>query len=72
MQIVLLAIVIIVLMAYFNIDLRSIFANPEIQKMWNVLVTDWNKYLKPIATYLFTNAHVILNTASSTATTTGM
>jgi hypothetical protein len=38
MQIVLLAIIIIAALAYFNIDLRSVFENPIVQKIWNIFV----------------------------------
>lgn len=55
MQIVLLAIVVIAGLAYFNIDLRTIFENPIIQKIWNIFVVGWNTYLHPFIIYLWTN-----------------
>lgn len=61
MQIVILAIVVIAALAYFNIDLRTIFARPEIQKVWHVLVVTFNTYLLPMFKYLFTNISAIFN-----------
>lgn len=55
MQIVILAIVIIAALAYFNIDLRTIFARPEIQKVWHIFVIAFDTYLKPMFVYLFTS-----------------
>ncbi len=58
-QIVLLAIVIIAALAYFNIDLRavvgSIFENPIVQKVWHIFVIAWNAYIKPLLVYLWTS-----------------
>jgi len=50
-QIVLLAIIIIATLAYFNIDLRAIFESPIIQKFWHILVVAWDTYLKPLFVY---------------------
>lgn len=55
MQIVILAIVVIATLAYFNIDLRTIFNRPEVQKVWNIVVIAWTIYIKPMLTYLWTN-----------------
>lgn len=53
-QIILLAIVIIAALAYFNIDLRTLFENPVVQKIWHILVVTWDTYLKPMLVYLYT------------------
>ncbi len=53
MQIVLLAIVVISVLAYFNIDLRTIFENPSIQKIGNIFVVAWITYIKPLFMYLW-------------------
>lgn len=53
-QIILLAIVIIAALAYFNIDLRTLFENPVVQKIWHILVVAWDTYLKPMLVYLYT------------------
>lgn len=55
MQIVLLAIVIIAALAYFNIDLRTIAQNPIIQNIWGILVIAWTTYIKPLLMYLWTS-----------------
>lgn len=74
MQIVVLAIVVIAVLAYFKIDLRSIlgviFANPEIQKIWHFLVAEFVKYIQPIIAYVISNVHITVDTATSTAATT--
>lgn len=53
LQIVILAIVAIAILAYFNIDLRTIFSRPEVQKIWNILLVVWGTYLKPMFAYLY-------------------
>ncbi|OIP66000.1 hypothetical protein AUK15_00985 [Candidatus Nomurabacteria bacterium CG2_30_43_9] len=55
MQIVLLAIVIIAALGYFNIDLRTVFENPIVQKIWNIFVVGWTTYLQPFVIYLWTS-----------------
>lgn len=55
MQIVLLAIIIIAALGYFNIDLRSVFENPIVQKIWNIFVVGWDTYIKPLLVYLYTS-----------------
>lgn len=55
MQIILLAIIIIASLAYFNIDIRTIFDRPEIQKIWNITVMVWSAYIKPLVVYLWTS-----------------
>lgn len=55
MQIVVLAIVIIAALSYFNIDLHSLGSNPIVQKVWGVLVVAWAAYIKPLLMYLWTS-----------------
>lgn len=59
MQIVLLAIIIIAGLAYFNIDLRTIFAHPVVQKIVNILIIAWESYIKPLLVYLWTSIGVV-------------
>ncbi|MFZ2303394.1 MAG: hypothetical protein WAV98_01220 [Minisyncoccia bacterium] len=59
MQIVLLAIIAIAALGYFNIDLRSVFESPIIQKVWNIFVVAWATYMKPMITYLFTSISAV-------------
>jgi hypothetical protein len=59
MQIVLLAIIIIATLAYFNIDIRSIFDSPIVQKVWHIVATAWAVYIKPILVYIWTNIGVL-------------
>lgn len=54
MQIVILAIVVIAALSYFNIDLRTIVASPVFQKFWNIFVVAWVTYIKPLLMYLWT------------------
>lgn len=61
MQIVLLAIVVVAGLAYFNIDIRTIFERPEVQKVWHILIIAWAGYIKPLLMYLWTNIGVIPN-----------
>ncbi|OHA79939.1 MAG: hypothetical protein A2747_01825 [Candidatus Yonathbacteria bacterium RIFCSPHIGHO2_01_FULL_44_41] len=55
MQIVLLAIIIIAALGYFNIDLRTVIESPIIQKIWNIFVVGWKTYLQPFVMYLWTS-----------------
>lgn len=59
MQIVLLAIIIIAGLAYFNIDLRTIFENPIVHKIVNILIVAWTAYIKPLLIYLWTSIGVL-------------
>lgn len=59
MQIVLLAIIIIAGLAYFNIDLRTIFENPIVHKVVNILIVVWVSYIKPLLMYLWTSIGVL-------------
>ena len=64
MQIVLLAIVIIAALAYFNIDLRTIFENPIVQKIGSIFVVAWTEYIKPLIVYLYTSISGLFNLGS--------
>lgn len=55
MQVVLLAIVVIAALAYFNVDLRTIFENPIIQKIGDIFVVAWVTYIKPLLFFLWTS-----------------
>lgn len=59
MQIVFLAVVVIAGLAYFNIDIRTIFERPEIQKVWHILIIAWTAYIKPLFIYIWTNIGVM-------------
>lgn len=61
MEIVLLAIIIIAALAYFNIDLRTIFENPVVQKIGSIFVTAWVTYIKPLLVYLYTSISGLFN-----------
>lgn len=58
---VILAIVIISALAYFNIDLRTIFERPEVQKIWSIIVFAWVAYIKPVLMYLWMNLGTLPN-----------
>lgn len=55
MQIVLLAIIVIAALAYFNIDIRSVFENPIVQKIWSIFVVAWDTFIKPLLIFLWTS-----------------
>lgn len=59
MQIVLLAIIVIAGLAYFNIDIRTILNRPEVQKLLHIFIIVWTIYLKPMLMYLWTNIGVL-------------
>ncbi len=61
MQIVLLAIVVISALAYFNIDLRTIFENSIVQKLGSIFVVAWIEYIKPLLVYLYTSIYGLFN-----------
>jgi hypothetical protein len=54
-QMILVAIVIIATLAYFNVDVRGILDNPGVKKVWDVLRGAWINYLMPLFTYLWTS-----------------
>lgn len=54
-QVVLLAIIVIALLGYFNIDLRTFFEHPIVQKIWNIFVVAYTSYIKPLIIYLWTS-----------------
>lgn len=61
MQVVVLAIVAIAALAYFNVDLRTLFQHPLIQKVWHVVVVAWLGYVKPILLYLWATTAQLFN-----------
>ena len=61
MQIILLAIVTIAALAYFNIDLRTIFENPILQKIGSIFVVAWSEFIKPLIVYLYTSIYGLFN-----------
>lgn len=60
-EIVLLAIVVIATLGYFNIDLRTIFENPIMQKIWHIFVVAWSSYIKPLFIFLWTSFYELLH-----------
>lgn len=61
MKIVIIAVVAIATLAYFNIDLRVIFENPIIQKIGHIFAVAWTNYLLPLFTYLWTSIAGLFN-----------
>ncbi len=59
-EIILLAIIIIAALAYFNIDLRSILDTPIIQNIWSIFKCAWSNYLLPLALYIWTSVTALL------------
>lgn len=54
-QIIILAVVAIAALAYFNVDVRGFFENPQIQKLIVILKGAWVNYLVPLFMYLWTS-----------------
>ena len=42
-------------LAYFNVDIRGIMANPGIQKFLTIFTGAWNNFLVPLGHYLWTS-----------------
>ncbi|OHA84025.1 MAG: hypothetical protein A2937_02425 [Candidatus Yonathbacteria bacterium RIFCSPLOWO2_01_FULL_47_33b] len=42
----------VIAMAYFNIDLRAIFSDPLMQKIFGIIKGAWFNYLLPLGGYL--------------------
>ena len=63
MQIILLAIIIIAALAYFNVDVRSIIENPGVQKVLVILKGAWVNYLWPLFGYLWGSIAGLFNLA---------
>ncbi len=55
MKIILLAIIVIATLAYFNVDLRSALDKPIIQNIWGIIKGAWLSYLAPLWGYLVTS-----------------
>ncbi|MDO8604844.1 MAG: hypothetical protein Q7K40_05645 [bacterium] len=60
-QIVLLAIVIIAALVYFNVDVRGFFENPGIQKFIAILKGAWTNFIVPLFSYLWTSIAGLFN-----------
>lgn len=60
-QIVLLAVIVIAALGYFNIDLRTVFENPIVQKIWNIFVVAYVSYVKPLVAYLWVSFNGLRN-----------
>ena len=55
-RIIALGIIIIGLLAYFNIDLHAYVKDiPVINKIWDIGAGAWYSYIKPLGEYLFTS-----------------
>ena len=54
-RIILLAIIVIAALAYFNVDVRGILANPGVQKVIAIFAGAWNNFLVPLGHYLWTS-----------------
>ena len=55
-QIIVLAVVIIAVLAYFNIDLRKfVEETPVLKQIWAILVAAWNGFLVPLGHFLWTS-----------------
>ncbi len=51
-EIMFIVIVGVIALAYFNIDLRAIFSDPLMQKIFGILKGAWFNYLLPLGGYL--------------------
>ncbi len=60
-EMILLAIIVIATLSYFNIDLRSIFDMPIIQNIWSIFKGAWYSYLVPLWGYLVTSVTGLFN-----------
>lgn len=58
-KVILATIVVIGVLAYFNVDLRTVidklFASPIVQSIWTFLKTFWAHYLAPVWIFLKAN-----------------
>ena len=55
MRIIILAIVIIAALAYFNIDLTTLFEAPIVKSIIGIFVTAWTTFIEPLLMYLYTS-----------------
>lgn len=58
-RLVVLAVVIIALLAYFKIDLRALGDKPIVQKFFQIFIVAWGTYIKPLFVYLWTSITAI-------------
>ncbi len=61
MKIILLAIIVIGALAYFNVDLRGILDTPIIQNIWGIIKGAWLSYVAPLWGYLVTSVTGLFN-----------
>ena len=54
-RIVLLAIVVIAALSYFNIDLKTFFETPVVKQIIGIFVTAWVSFIKPLLMFLYTS-----------------
>lgn len=52
-RLVALAIVIIAILAYLKVDLRTLGDKPIIQKFFQIFIVAWGTYIKPLFMYLW-------------------
>lgn len=60
-QIVILAVVTISALAYFNVDLSGFFGNPTVRKIGHIFVVAWTEFVKPLLVYLYTSIYGLFN-----------
>lgn len=60
-QIIILAIIAIVALAYFKVDVRGFFEDPNVQKVVVILKGAWTNYLMPLFWYLWTSIVNLFN-----------
>ncbi len=60
-EIILVAIVVIATLSYFNIDVRNILDTPIIQKIWLILKGAWTGYFIPLGAYLLSSITGLFN-----------
>ncbi len=53
-EIIILAIIVIATLAYFNIDVRGIVQNAGVQKVLAIFIGAWNNYLVPMWHFIWT------------------
>lgn len=60
-QTIILIVVIVATLAYFNVDVKSFFENPGIQKVTALLVGAWVNYVWPLFQYLWSGVVTIFS-----------
>lgn len=54
-RLVVLAVVIIALLAYFKVDVRALGDKPLAQKFFQIFIVAWGTYIKPLFVYLWSS-----------------